>query len=110
MNKDDTNTFWLNNPKILFTGDNFKKILPENGMTRIEQMNAVTRFCIYFLILLLLFGASATWFYIAIIIILFVIALYYIYQNDPNGKYKELMDARQIYENNFGQNAEIQNY
>lgn len=110
MTQENTYAFWLDDPKILFTDDNFKKILPENGMTRVEQLNAVTRFCIYFIILLLLFNRSSTWFYIPIIIIIVVIALYYIYVTDPDGKYKELMSTRQIYENNFGQDTEIQNY
>lgn len=110
MNKNSTYTFWIDNPKLLYSGDNYKKILPENGMTRVEQLNAVTRFCIYFLILLVIFDKNSTWFYIPIIIIIFVIVIYNIYLYDPDGKLKELMNVKEIYKSNFGQDTEIHNY
>jgi Family of unknown function (DUF5762) len=110
MSQENRYLFWLDDPSVLYSDDNYKKILPENGMTRVEQLNAVTRFCIYFLILLLIFNKDSTWFYIPIIIIIFVIILYYLYINDPEGKYKELMSSREIYDTNFGQDTEIQNY
>lgn len=110
MSEKNNYTFWLDDPTLLYSGENYKKILPENGMTRIEQLNAITRFCIYFVILLFLFNKRSTWFYIPIAIIIFMIIIYNIYLNDPDGKYKELMTSREIYDTNFGQETEIQNY
>jgi len=39
--------FWLENPQILFSTQNYVNFVPTDDMTLIEKMNAITRFCIY---------------------------------------------------------------
>ena len=40
------NSFWINNIKILYINQNYLNFIPTSTMTRYEQFNAVTRFCI----------------------------------------------------------------
>lgn len=102
--------FWLDDPQILFTNGNYSKIIPTVSMTKIEQLNAVTRLSIYFIIFCLLFGLGATWICLALSLIIFIIILYNIYVSDPNGKYKELVNEREIYNEDFSIENEIANY
>ena len=50
MNNKNDNIFWLEKPMILL--NTFDKFIPTRTMTTIQQMNAITLFCIYALILL----------------------------------------------------------
>ena len=47
----DKDIFWINNPYILFEKEELQNFVPDKKMTLIEKMNAVTRFCIFGLIL-----------------------------------------------------------
>jgi L-asparagine transporter-like permease len=87
----DNYIFWLDDPSVLYKNGNYIKILPEVGMSRVDQLNAVTRFCIYFIILLLLFRPDqASWYYCPLIIIIFIVILYNLYLYDPEGKKKRI--------------------
>ena len=44
--------FWLDDLTVLYNNQNYIKFVPTSDMSRIEQLNALTRFCIYLLILL----------------------------------------------------------
>lgn len=48
--------FWLNDIKELISDKKYMKILPkcDGSMTKIEQVNAITRLCMYFIILIFL--------------------------------------------------------
>ena len=45
------NTFWIENPYIIFEKDELKNFVPTKDMTIIQKMNAITRLCIYGIIL-----------------------------------------------------------
>lgn len=87
--KEDKYIFWMDNPKILYINNGYLQFVPNSEMTKIEQLNAITRFCIYLILLFLLFGKSSGWLYLPITIILFVVILYNIYDYDPHGREKE---------------------
>ena len=84
------NIFWIDDPSVLYANDGYLKFFPEFEMTKVEQLNALTRFCIYAIILLLLFYGRTKWLYVPIIGILIIIILYSIYKYDPEGQEKEL--------------------
>src|ERR1700744_1107544 len=86
--------FWLNNPAVLYENENYTKFVPSSDMTRVEQLNAITRFCIYSIILLFIFNKDNTWFYIPFVILILTIIFYYIYELDPEGRRKELIKER----------------
>jgi hypothetical protein len=74
MNDQDKNIFWLEKPMILL--NTFDKFIPTRTMTTIQQMNAITLFCIYALILLKVVSLDnkiTTSLFIGIIIIMILI-------------------------------------
>ena len=73
-------TFWINNPYIIFK--DYFEIIPTYTMSRIKQMNTVTRFLIYFLILCILFDSGDNFIIFALIAIMLIVAFYYIYKSD----------------------------
>jgi hypothetical protein len=91
------NVFWLNDITTLYKDKKYLQFIPNSSMTRIEQLNSITRFCIYLLILFLLFDdRSDNWILLPIIGIIFMIILFNIFNIDIDGKYKELARMRQI--------------
>ena len=83
------NIFWIYNPYILI--EKYWVILPNNSMTRDEQMNAITRFCIYFIILCLLFDSQNQFILYAFVVIILVVAFYIIYITDKEGITQDLI-------------------
>ncbi len=107
------NTFWTNDPSILYLNDNYLIFFPKYDMTRVEQLNAMTRFCIYALILILIFYGNTKWLFIPLIGLIMIIVLYNIYNNDPKGKEKELyrQKGEKFYSetnNNLGSKYELE--
>lgn len=88
--KDPRYIFWLDDISVLYKDNNYLAFFPITDMTRIEQLNSLTRFCIYYTILIFLFGKDSEYYYFSIILFLFVIVIYYLYKSDITGKYKEI--------------------
>ena len=89
--------FWLNKPSELYSGDNFLKIIPNYNMPRYQQLNAITRFLIYFFFIGLILGANDIFLYFPILGIVFITILYYINNNDTNikiNKYEKIQNIR----------------
>jgi hypothetical protein len=84
-------TFWTDKPTILYENDNYLRFVPDSSMTRVEQLNAITRFSIYLIILTLLFNKQEKWLYIPLVLIVLTVILYHIYDADPEGRKKELI-------------------
>ena len=81
MNKNN-DVFWLEKPKVLI--DNYNKFIPTKDMTIFEQMNSITLFCIYALLILKIVGLDNNLTNILFLgIILILIILYF-------NKYKEI--------------------
>ncbi len=83
--------FWLESPSVLYINNNYLKFFPTSEMSRVEQLNAITRLCIYYLILLLIFNKSNNYLILPIIVIVFIIIIYAIYKNDYEGKYEDFI-------------------
>lgn len=90
LTKKDTYLFWLKDPTILYRNDKYLEFFPTAKMSRVEQLNAITRFMIYFSILVLLMGKSIKWVQIPILTIVFLIFLYYVFESDQAGLRREL--------------------
>ena len=74
MNNKNDNIFWLEKPIILI--NTFDKFIPNRKMSTIQQMNAITLFCIYALILLNIIGLNnkfTTILFIGIIVLLIIV-------------------------------------
>jgi hypothetical protein len=85
----DTEYFWLDDPTELIKNDNYTKFMPKHEMTRTQQLNAISRLFIYFLIILLLFYRKEEYICIPIIGLILVIILQKINKIDKYGKNKE---------------------
>jgi len=59
---------WYQNPAILL--NNVDQFFPNKSLNRIEKINSLARFAIYYSILILIFKQDTKWFSIAILIIL----------------------------------------
>jgi hypothetical protein len=82
--------FFLDNPYVLYKNSNYLKFFPKYDTTRTEQLNAIIRLCIYFVILIIIFNANYQWLYLPIIVSIIVIILYNISIFDVQHKVKEL--------------------
>lgn len=83
----DGEKFWTDNPKILF--DNYTSFFPQYNSSRIEQLNSLTRFIIYFTLLVLMFDKSYKWLYLSIGAIILIVIFYNIIRFDNNHGKKE---------------------
>lgn len=80
---------WIEDPNILY--EKYYIIIPTKNMSRTEQLNTVTRFLLYFIILCILFDASQTVIIFLLIGIILIIVFYYIYISDPKGIQQDLI-------------------
>jgi len=83
--------FWVVDWQELFINNNYLKFFPTFEMTRIEQLNAITRFTLYFTILVLMFDINHKWLYLSVAIILIIVIIYYINLSDKSGNDKQLV-------------------
>lgn len=81
--------FWLDDFSQLYINNNFLNFFPKYDMTRIEQLNALTRFFLYYFIIILIFGKEKSWLLLPITGFVVIIIIYYIYINDNMSKQKE---------------------
>jgi hypothetical protein len=102
MSCNDKYKLWVQDPTILYKDNQFMNFFPTKEMDRISQLNALTRFCIYFIILALITNKSIIWIQIPILIIFFLIFLYYIFKFDSEGMVSELYRERGIDINAMG--------
>ncbi len=76
LNKPKANNdiFWIEKPSILF--NTFNKFIPSRNMTLFQQMNAITLFCVYALLILKIVGlnnTTTTILFVGIIVILVIL-------------------------------------
>lgn len=90
MTKNNKYIFWSDDPSILYKNNKYLEFVPTVDMTRVEQLNAITRFSIYFLILACITNKSEIWIQLPILIIIFTYVLFLIYDSDNSGKLHEI--------------------
>ena len=81
--------FWMDDFTELYKNNNFVKFFPKYESSRIEQLNSITRFFIYFIILALIFNKNDEWLYIPIIGIVIVVIVYNVNKKDKLANSKE---------------------
>ncbi len=89
--------FWMDDIKELYQNNNYLKFFPKYEMTRTEQINSITRFSLYFIILILLFDREIEWLYIPITIIVLGVIFYNIHVSDKDQddkKVERIMNIR----------------
>jgi hypothetical protein len=83
--------FWLEDIMELVRDGNYIRFIPTKNMTRIEQLNAMSRFFIYLAILFAINERFDEWMYIPIIGLVVIVLLYFMFENDEDGKRDELI-------------------
>jgi hypothetical protein len=93
------NTFWLNNPTILFDKNAITELWPVETMTREQKINAITRLVILLTLVGFLFLNNIKILITGIIAILILLFTYYILnKNDNLNKIKETFSNEEMYE------------
>lgn len=87
----DRYVFWMNDICVLYKNDGYIKFVPTEDMTRVEQLNAFTRFFIYLIIIIFMFDKTDEFIYVPIIGIIMVIVLFNVFEADEKGKREELL-------------------
>ena len=82
--------FWLDDITELYKNNNYTRFFPKYDSTRIEQMNAISRFAIYLIILILMFSENYEWLYLPITLLVLIVFLYNINKTDRFANNKEL--------------------
>jgi hypothetical protein len=100
--------FWLSDISILYRNNNYLNFFPTSTMSRTEQLNSITLFCIYFIILSYVLNKDSIWFQIPIITIIITVILHQIYDYDSAGKIKEIERMNNL-QNDDDQNDDDQN-
>jgi hypothetical protein len=98
--------FWTSDPYVLINNKKYLEFLPKLNMTRAEQLNAITRFCIYTLILALILNKNEMWIQFPIIVIIGVVVLYYLFKNDKLSKIN--MSEKDIEEAEYNENNDFE--
>jgi hypothetical protein len=93
--KEDKYTFWTEDPTILYRDGKFLDFFPKARMTRIEQLNSIIRFCIYYMILLTITGNNKSgWIQLPLTIIGVVTLLYYIMMSSSDSILREIKNDK----------------
>lgn len=90
--------FWINDISVLYQNEQYLNFIPTIKMSRIEQLNAITRLCIYCLILASLFQCSSLYFKIPLIVIFVTYLIFVVFDLDNAGKSDEFDRMRNLSE------------
>ena len=94
-----TNTFWLNNPLILFDKSVITELWPIESMTREQKINAITRLVILLTLIGFLFLNDIKILITGITAIIILVFTYYILNKNNNlNKIKESFSNEEIYD------------
>lgn len=99
--------FWIEDPYVIYK--NYYIIIPTQNMSRITQLNTVTRFLMYFIILCILFGSEQTIIIYLLIGIILIIIFYYIYISDTKGIQQDLISEAEKSEKFFTNDGDEEN-
>lgn len=72
-------SFWTEDLTVLFSNRQFVNFVPKTNMSEVDKLNAMSRFCIYWMILLVMFSSDFYSFvYIPLVILIVIVAIYYL--------------------------------
>lgn len=81
--------FWTEDPSVLL--NKYYIILPDKTMSRVEQLNTISRFIIYFILLCVIFNTDINIIIYLIVGLILIIIFFYIYKSDPIGIKNDLL-------------------
>jgi hypothetical protein len=96
--------FWIKKPSIIF--EDYYKIIPTPNMSRIEQMNTISRLILYYMLLIIIFNRNSTIILYCIIALIMICVIYFIYSTNEKGVIKDLINEN---ENEYSEFKNIEN-
>ncbi len=81
--------FWLDDISVLYKDNKYLEFFPSKRMTKVEQLNALTRMAIYFMTVMLLFSKDDKWIIIGVVIICATVFMHRVFERDSKGKLDE---------------------
>lgn len=84
--------FWSEQPSILYDGNRIIEFVPTSDMSIGEQLNAISRFCIYISVILLLIYHNYNLLYIGIIGCIIMYMIYYNYRKNQITEEEQFKD------------------
>lgn len=82
--------FWIYDPKILI--DRYWVLLPTGKMTRVEQLNVISRLIIYYMLLVLLFNRNVNIIIFCLLLLVIIVIFYFIYANNEEAVVNDLIE------------------
>lgn len=92
--------FWSDDLSVLFVDNKYLEFVPTAKMTRTEQLNAITRFCLYFGIFAYICKFDDNYIITPIFIIIMTYLVYTFILSDSDEKLKEINRMKEIDSNN----------
>lgn len=89
-NSSNKEKFWMDDITELYKNNNYLKFVPQYKMSKNEQLNTISRLCIYMIIIMLLFGRREMLLFIPITILFIIIMIKWLNLFDDQGPVKEL--------------------
>ena len=71
-----TDSFWLQDLSVLYRGGRYKYFLPSPEMSKVEQLNSLSRAGLYLLILMVVLEGDLGWYYLPLVILGIAFLLY----------------------------------
>ena len=94
--------FWVKEPRILI--DKYWNIIPTNNMNRVEQLNAISRFIIYLMVLLLIFGGDKNLLIYCLLGLILIIIIYFVYSTNEKDVTNDLIKSNKDEYNEYFDN------
>ena len=104
--------YFLDDPLILIRNSNYLKFIPQYSTSREEQLNAIVRFCLYYIILNILLGNEERTLYLPIVVVIMCSVIYYIDEYDYYAnvkKFTKQMKNRVINNEMFSETTKLFN-
>ena len=99
--------FWLDDFNILYNNDNYLQFYPKKNTSRNEQLNSITRFFLYMMIIFYAFDLEEKYIYIPFS---FIVATSLIYCSNNNSKSKNIKNKSKKDKNLKNNQNKIYNY
>jgi hypothetical protein len=93
--------FWLDDPSILYKNNNYTKIFPDSETSNNDQLNAITRFCLYAITIIFIFTITDITSFIAIFMVIIILVIFYKKYGNKQDNFSEIrfVDKNDLLEN-----------
>lgn len=88
--------FWFDDITVLYKNNKYLEFFPNKNMTKVEQLNSITRLAIYFILIMIIFNKDDKWIIMAVVVICITIYMHRIFDRDSKGKMDEHLRLQKL--------------